>query len=122
MALANTDALSFPHGRSNTRDQLRGAHDLALIHDDRADHDASARIQPPLVSCIALFAGLVIPSEVVGLEAGVLGHAGEHFRAQLLAVMEREGDIRPPLARQDAMRPRLALDDPAYPEECGQYA
>jgi hypothetical protein len=40
---------------SNTRDQLRGAHDLALAHDERADHGASTRLQPPLVSCIALF-------------------------------------------------------------------
>jgi len=40
---------------SNTRDQLRGAHDLTLVHDDRADNDASTRLQPPLVSCIALF-------------------------------------------------------------------
>src|SRR5512147_2234342 len=32
----------------NTRDQLRGAH-------DRADEGASIRVQPPLVSCIALF-------------------------------------------------------------------
>jgi hypothetical protein len=39
---------------SNTRDQLRGAHDLALVHDDLADDDASTRLQPPLVSCIAL--------------------------------------------------------------------
>ena len=43
-----------PH---DTRDQLRGAHDRALVHDDRADHGASTRLQPPLVSCIALFGG-----------------------------------------------------------------
>jgi hypothetical protein len=42
----------------NTRDQLRGAHDLTLVPDDRADHNASTRLQPPLVSCIALFDGL----------------------------------------------------------------
>jgi hypothetical protein len=50
---------SYP---SNTRDQLRGAHDLALVHDERADDDASTRLQPPLVSCIALFDSTVRPS------------------------------------------------------------
>jgi hypothetical protein len=45
----------------NTRDQLRGAHDLALVLGERvADDDASTRIQPPLVSCIALFGGTFI--------------------------------------------------------------
>ena len=38
----------------NTRDQLRGAHDLTLVHDERAEYGASTRLQPPLVSCIAL--------------------------------------------------------------------
>jgi hypothetical protein len=47
-----------PRGRANTRDQLRGAHDLALVYDDRADHGAATRLQPPLVSsCIALLGG-----------------------------------------------------------------
>jgi hypothetical protein len=47
-----------PYEASNTRDQLRGAHDLALVHDDPVgDDDASTRPQPPLVSCIALFGG-----------------------------------------------------------------
>jgi hypothetical protein len=48
---------SFDHFKKapNTRDQLRGAHDLTLVHDDRSDDDAPTRIQPPLVSCIALF-------------------------------------------------------------------
>jgi hypothetical protein len=51
------------YGPPNTRDQLRGAHDLALVHDERADHDAPIRLQPPLVSCIALFGGsLVTPN------------------------------------------------------------
>ncbi len=45
----------------NTRDQLRGAHDLALVHDDRADDDAPMRFQPPLVSCIALFGNVARP-------------------------------------------------------------
>jgi hypothetical protein len=37
----------------NTADQLRGAHDPALVHDELADHGASTRLQPPLVSaCI----------------------------------------------------------------------
>ncbi len=43
---------------SNTRDQLRGAHDRALVQNDSADDDAPTRLQPPLVSCIALFGGL----------------------------------------------------------------
>ncbi len=42
---------------SNTRDQLRGVHDPTLVHADRADHGASTRLQPPLVSCIALLGG-----------------------------------------------------------------
>jgi hypothetical protein len=46
-----------PDGSSNTRDQLRGAHDRTTTHDDRADHDAPTRLQPPLVSCIALLGG-----------------------------------------------------------------
>ncbi len=46
----------------NTRDQLRGAHDLALVHDDRADHYAPIRLQPPLVSCIALFDSWFTPA------------------------------------------------------------
>jgi hypothetical protein len=33
----------------------RGAHDPALAHDEWADHDASTRLPPPLVSCIRLF-------------------------------------------------------------------
>ena len=49
------DASCPDQGPQNTRDQLRGAHDLALVHHDPADQDASTRIQPPLVSCIALF-------------------------------------------------------------------
>jgi geranylgeranyl pyrophosphate synthase len=48
-------------GGSNTRDQLRGAHDLTLVHDDVADDDAFTRLQPPLVSCIALFGNAVHP-------------------------------------------------------------
>jgi hypothetical protein len=50
-------------GLSNTRDQLRGAHDLTLVHDDSADEDAPTRLQPPLVSCIALLGGLMAPAE-----------------------------------------------------------
>jgi hypothetical protein len=48
-----------PHavGPPKTRDQLRGAHDHAPPHDDLADEDVSIRIQPPLVSWIALFGG-----------------------------------------------------------------
>ena len=51
----------------NTRDQLRGAHDLTLGHDYRADYGAFTRYQPPLVCCIALFAGSVIPLQVIRL-------------------------------------------------------
>jgi hypothetical protein len=43
----------------NTRDQLRGVHDLTLEHDDGADDSAPTRFQPPLVSCIALFGGAI---------------------------------------------------------------
>jgi len=52
-------ALAPPSGPPNTRDQLRGAHDLALLPDDRADHNAPTRLPPPLVSCIALLGGSV---------------------------------------------------------------
>jgi hypothetical protein len=41
--------MSVEHSRSAAR-----AHDLALAHDDRADYIAFTRLQPPLVSCIAL--------------------------------------------------------------------
>jgi hypothetical protein len=56
---------SIPGCLSNTRDQLRGVHDLALVHDDRADRAASTRLQPPLVSCIALFCGGAIYRGIV---------------------------------------------------------
>ena len=45
----------LPIRPSNTRDQLRGAHDLTLVHDERSDKGAAICLQPPLVSCIALF-------------------------------------------------------------------
>ena len=54
-------AHSFPPPRPpNTRDQLRGVHDLTLVHDDRADHGATIRLQPPLVTWTALFDGASI--------------------------------------------------------------
>ena len=68
-----------------------------------------------------MLAGLAIFSEVVGCEASVLGNAGEHPRAQLLAVVKGKDHIRPPLARQGTMGSGLALNDPTFPEERGQY-
>jgi hypothetical protein len=63
--------LSIPGCLPNTRDQLRGAHDLALVHNDRATHGASTRLQPPLVSCIALLARSLISREALrGLQNG----------------------------------------------------
>jgi hypothetical protein len=44
---------------SNTRDQLRGAHDLTIAHDERSDDGATIRLRPPFVSCIALFGNAV---------------------------------------------------------------
>jgi hypothetical protein len=58
-------------GPSNTRDQLRGAHDLALVHDDLTDEHVAIRVQPPLVSCIALFD--CAPRPLLAGEAGVAG-------------------------------------------------
>jgi len=47
-----TSLSGHPHCQSNTADKLRGAHGVAHVHDDRADHDARTRLQPPLVSFI----------------------------------------------------------------------
>jgi hypothetical protein len=44
-------------GRSNTRDQLRSAHDLTLVHDERSDESVTTRLQPRFVSCIASLDG-----------------------------------------------------------------
>ena len=45
----------------NARDQLRSAHDLTLVHDERSDEGATTRLQPRFVSCIALLGGAVDP-------------------------------------------------------------
>jgi hypothetical protein len=83
LGLAATDryclpGVSFPRdvrdGPSNTRDQLRGAHDLALVHDDLvSDDDAPTRLQPPLVSCIALLDGAAHSPHHVAAVAGDTG-------------------------------------------------
>jgi hypothetical protein len=62
------DPLSCPQ---NTRDQLRGVHDLTLEHDDGADDSASTRVQPPLVSCIALFDSSLDPASALMLDGAV---------------------------------------------------
>ena len=74
------------------------------------------------VSCIALFAGSVIPSQVLRLQAGVLGDASEHLRSHLLAIVKSKGEVGPPLSRKRAVGTRLALDGPAYLEERRQHA
>jgi hypothetical protein len=48
---------------SNTRDQLRSAHDLTLVHDARSDEDATTPLPPRFVSCIALLGRPFITQE-----------------------------------------------------------
>ena len=74
------------------------------------------------VSCIRLFAGTVIPSQVLRLEAGILGNASEHLRTQLFVIVKGKRDVRPPRSRKRAVGTRLALDGPPYLEERCQYA
>jgi len=70
-----------------------------------------------LVCFIPLFAGSVIPSEILWLQARVLRHASEHLRTQLVAIVKGKGDVRPALSRQSPVGAGLALDDPPYLEE-----
>ena len=74
------------------------------------------------VSCIRVFDGSLIPSQVLWLQAGGLGDASEHLRTQLLAIVKGKGDIGPPLSRQRAVGTRLALDGPAYLEKRREHA
>jgi hypothetical protein len=51
--------------------------------------------------------------EIVGPKTSVLADAREHARPKLVAFMEGEHVIRPPLARQDSMGADLPLDCPS---------
>jgi len=57
----------------------------------------------------------VAASEICGAEPRPLRHAGEHARPDLLVVVEREYEVRPPRARQCAVGSRLAFGHPADP-------
>ncbi len=50
-----------PIARSSVNAMAGSLVDLAFVHDDRADHGASTRLQPPFVSCIALVGVAVNP-------------------------------------------------------------
>jgi hypothetical protein len=52
------------------------------------------------VSFIPLFAGSVIPSQIVWLQAGVLRYASKHPRAEFIAIVEGKRDVRPTFSRQ----------------------
>jgi hypothetical protein len=71
-----------------------------------------AAIWTGLVSFISLFAGSVLPSQVLRLETGVLGDASQHPGTQLVAIVKRKREVRPAFSRQRPVGARLALDDP----------
>ena len=58
--------------------------------------------------------------QVFGAQAAVFGDASQHARPNLVAIVESEDQVGPAGTGQDAMGARLALDDPAYPQQCGQ--
>ena len=72
----------------NTRDQLRRAHGLTLVHDDPADDDAPIRIQPPFVSCITLFGGVASTATVA---PRLLGRGG---RRNVRVVLSCAGPLK----------------------------
>lgn len=51
-------------------------------------------------------------------DTGVLGYARKHSGADFFAVVEREDNIRPPLAGQGAVRTGLTLDFPPKAKQC----
>ena len=118
-------------GRPNTADQLRGAHDLALARGaagrGMADHDAPARLQPPLVCCIRLFYSAVrfpttsssavprtrpdrTPDSLRGArlrDPGGCGTARITEPAKPARLRRPKHGGRPPAARSGAMAPHL---------------
>src|ERR1700761_297986 len=61
-------------------------------------------------------------SQVSRLEARLLCYAGEHARADLLAIMESEYKIRPIISAKDAMRSAFAFRGPSDAVERGKDA
>lgn len=53
--------------------------------------------------------------QVFGSDAGVLGDARKHSRADFFGVVKREDYVGPALAGQSAVRTRLSLEFPLTP-------
>jgi hypothetical protein len=69
-----------------------------------------------LVNCNEVLGGAARTLEVLGPETSVLGDTRQHSWTDLFAIVEREGEVRPALARLRTMRTRLAFDCPSNPK------
>ena len=58
--------------------------------------------------------------QVVWLEARMLGNSRQHLRPDILAVMEGENEIRPAIAGERSVGPRLPLKPPPNAEQGGE--
>jgi hypothetical protein len=61
-----------------------------------------------------------VGSKVIGLKAGPPANAGEHFRTNLITLMECKNLIGPAVAFQHTMGATLPLDFPTNLEKRGQ--
>ncbi len=58
--------------------------------------------------------------EIAGAQSSVFGYAGKHLGPEFFALVKREHEVRPAIARQGPMRPRLAFDTPPKLDKGGK--
>jgi hypothetical protein len=75
---------------------------------------SNSRRESALASCNGLLGGYL---QVIRGEPSALRDAREHSGPDVFAVMEREDEVGPTIARENPVRPSLAYDAPSNAEE-----
>ena len=94
-------------------DRTLSAERLKLSCKRPPERSEEGRLSDPISSSTAL--------EIVWFESCMLRNPCEHFRTDLLAIVERESIVRSTFASESSMRTALTDHAPSDTQQCGQH-